>query len=82
MEYRRLGRTGLDVGAVSLGTEYLIDLPREKVVSVIREAIARGINYFDLFYAQEEFRDNMGAAFKGHRDRVFLAGHLGATEKT
>jgi predicted aldo/keto reductase-like oxidoreductase len=37
-----------------------------------------GINYFDLFFAQPEFRDNMGAAFAGHRDNVFLAAHLGA----
>lgn len=78
MEYRSLGRTGLTVSAVSLGTEYLINQPRDHVVTVIREAIARGVNYFDLFFAQAEFRDNMGAAFQGRRDRVLLAAHLGA----
>ena len=81
MEYRRLGRTGLDVSAVSLGTEYLIDPPREHVVGVIHEAIEQGINYFDLFFAQSGFRDTMGVAFKGHRERVFLAAHLGAALK-
>lgn len=80
MEYRRLGRTGFNVSAVSLGTEYLIDLPREHVVSVVAEAVARGVNYFDLFFAQPEFRDNMGAAFAARRDKVHLAGHLGATD--
>jgi predicted aldo/keto reductase-like oxidoreductase len=70
----------LDVSAVSLGTEYLINIPREDVVGVIHEAIAQGINYFDLFFAQAEFRDNMGAAFKGYRDNVFLAAHLGASD--
>ena len=80
MQHRRLGRTGLNVSAISLGTEYLIDIPRERVVEVIHEAIARGINYFDLFFAQPQFRDNMGAAFKGHRDRVYLTAHLGAIE--
>jgi len=77
MEYRKLGETGLEISAVALGTEYLIDLPRQHVVAVIREAIERGINYFDLFYAQPEFRDNMGAAFEGHREKVLLAAHLG-----
>jgi len=80
MEYRTLGKTGLDVGEISLGTEYLLDQPREKAVGVIHMAIERGVNYFDLFYAQPGFRDTMGAAFKGYRDKVILAAHLGAGE--
>jgi hypothetical protein len=78
MEYRTLGRTRLEVSAISLGTEYLIDLPQEHVSSVIHAALDAGINYFDLFWAQPGFRDIMGAAFKGHRQRAFLAAHLGA----
>lgn len=78
MQYRKLGRTGIDVSAISLGTEYLINIPREDVVAVIHEALAQGINYFDLFFAQPEFRDNMGFAFKGYRDKAMLASHLGS----
>ena len=81
MQYRTLGRTGLRVSAIGLGTEYLIDLPRDTVVDVIREAIAQGINYFDLFFAQPEFRDNMGVAFKGKRQQAILAAHLGSIHK-
>jgi predicted aldo/keto reductase-like oxidoreductase len=81
MEYRRLGRTGFEVSAIGLGTEYLIGRPRECVIGVIHRAIERGINYFDLFFAQPEFRDTMGLAFAGHRDRVFLAAHLGAAHQ-
>ncbi len=80
MKHRTLGGTGLEVGIISLGTEYLIDLPRETVVSVIHSAIEQGINYFDLFYAQPEFRDNMRVAFEGCRHRVLLAAHLGSAE--
>ena len=80
MKYRPLGRTGLQVSEVSLGTEYLIDRPRRHVVGVIREAVELGVNYFDLFFAQPAFRDNMGAAFAGLRKKVFLAAHLGAVE--
>jgi predicted aldo/keto reductase-like oxidoreductase len=81
MEYRVLGRTGLRVSAIGLGTEYLIDLPREHVVSVVREATAGGINYFDLFFAQPRFRDIMGEAFKDLRESVILAAHLGAADR-
>jgi len=79
MEFRTLGRTGAAVSVVSLGTEYLINLPRDHVAGVIREAAARGVNYFDLFFAQPEFRDHLGAALRPFRRRVMLAAHLGAT---
>ncbi len=79
MEYRELGRTGLSVSAIGLGTEFLLDQPRDTVVAVIREAIDRGVNYFDAFWAQPAFRDDLGAAFQGRRTRVLLTAHLGST---
>ena len=80
MQYRTLGRTGLRVSAIGLGTEYLIDRPREDVVSVIRKAVAEGVNYFDLFFAQPEFRNNMAAAFEGRREQVYMTCHLGSAQ--
>ena len=81
MLYRKLGRTGADVSAVSLGTEYLLDVSPEPVTRIIHEAIDRGVNYFDLFYAQAAFRDKMGRAFRGRRHDVMLTAHLGAVER-
>ncbi|MBN1579834.1 MAG: aldo/keto reductase [Anaerolineae bacterium] len=81
MNYRTLGRTGLNVSEVSLGTEYLIGAPRERIIAVIREAIAQRINYFDLFCAEPAFRDAMGEAFAGQRENVLYAAHLGAAVK-
>jgi len=81
MQYRKLGKTDVNISAISLGTEYLINLPRDHVVSVIHSALDHGINYFDLFFAQPEFRDNMGYAFKDHRDKAMLAAHLGSTDQ-
>jgi hypothetical protein len=79
MEYRRFGRSGLQVSAISMGTEYVFYQPPTDAIAVVREAVAQGINYFDLFWAKPEFRDTMGEAFRGLRDKVMLAGHLGAT---
>ncbi len=78
MHYRTLGRTGLQISEVSLGTEYLIGKPHAHIGEVIHTALEAGINYFDLFCAEPGFRDAMGAAFAGQRDRVYLAAHLGA----
>ena len=78
MEYRKLGKTGLDVGTIGLGTEYLNEVPRETVVSVVREAVDREVNYIDLFFAHPEIRDDVGFALEGRRDKVIIAGHLGA----
>jgi len=81
MDFQKLGKTGLDVSVIGLGTEYLNGQSRETVVSVVHQGIDRGVNYIDMMFAFSEYRDNFGAALKGHRERVILAGHLGSTEK-
>lgn len=78
MQYRKLGRTGLEVNEISLGTEYLIYETPENAIAVLREAVAWGVNYFDTFWAQPGFRDMLGEAFKGIRSSIYLAAHLGA----
>ena len=80
MKYRKLGKTGLDVSIIGLGTEYLNRKSRKTVVSVVHEAIEKGINYFDLIFAFPEYRDNFGASFKGYRDKIIITGHLGCAE--
>jgi predicted aldo/keto reductase-like oxidoreductase len=81
MEFRKLGRTGLQVSAIGVGTEHLFGQPRDAVISVIRKAIDQGVNYFDVIFAMPEYLDNMGAALRRHRGRVLLTAHLGSTEK-
>jgi len=81
MKFRSLGKTGLEVSVVGLGTEYLNKQPRAIVESVVREAIANGVNYFDLVFSLPEYLDNLSVGFQGQRDRIFMTGHLGSTEK-
>lgn len=81
MRYTKLGRTGLDASIVGLGMEHLLEKPRKTVVSVVREAIECGINYFDLIFCMPDYLDNMAAAFVGQRDKVLLTAHLGSTER-
>ncbi len=78
MNSRILGRTGIEVGMIGLGTEYLNGVAEETVVSVVQEAIDNGVNYIDLLFAFPEYRNNFGMALKGRRDKAVLAGHLGS----
>lgn len=80
MKYRKLGKTGLNVSIIGLGTEYLNRKSRKTVVSVVHEAVEKGVNYFDLVFAFPEYRDNFGASFKGYRDKIIITGHLGCAE--
>jgi predicted aldo/keto reductase-like oxidoreductase len=81
MDYRALGRTGLEVGVLAVGTEHLLRQPPETVAEVIGQAIERGVNYFDVVYAFPDYLDALGAAFEGRREGLLLAGHLGSTVK-
>jgi predicted aldo/keto reductase-like oxidoreductase len=80
MERRELGRTGIDVGVLGLGTEFLHGPTRETVVSVVREAVEAGIDYFDILWPYAEYLDNLGVAFQGLRDRVTLTVHVGCVD--
>ncbi len=77
MKYRKLGRTGVDVGIVGLGAEYLEQASETTVTSVVHAAIDGGVNYIDLFMASPGVRDNFGVALKNRRHQVMVAGHLG-----
>jgi predicted aldo/keto reductase-like oxidoreductase len=81
METTKLGRTGLDVGAIGIGTEHMHGQPRETVVSTLRAAVERGVNYFDVIFAHPEYQSHMEEGFRGLRNDVLLAAHLGSTVK-
>lgn len=67
--YRRLGRTNAMVSDISLGSGQIND------VSVARQAIERGITYFDTApdYSDTASERVLGEAMKGQRDKIFLA---------
>lgn len=84
MQYRKLGRSGLDVGVIGLGAEYLWDFSLgrpaslDTVVSVVDEALDKGLNYIDIPLPAPAVRKNLGIALQGRRQEVMVAGHLGA----
>ena len=71
--YRRLGRTNAFVSDISLGSGS--STGGRQTVDVTREAIERGINYFDTApdYAEAGSERRFGEAMKGRRDEMFVA---------
>jgi len=71
--YRRLGRTNFRVSDICLGSGR-INLENDGE-AIAREAIARGVNYFDTAPDYSGFGSELalGRAMKGRRNRMFLA---------
>jgi len=80
LKYNTLGRTGLEVSEVSIGTEWLEKKSPELITSVIRKAIENGVNYFDIIFNFEEYLTKVSKAIEGHRDKIVLVHHLGSSE--
>jgi len=80
MQYRTIGRTGIQASVIGLGTEYLDEKPYSVVDETIKAALDKGINIFDVFMPGEEVRKNIGKALAGQREKVFIQGHLCSTD--
>lgn len=77
MEYRILGRTGIRVSAIALGCEGLMNKSAGEVKAVLDHAIARDVNFIDIYSPNPELRANIGAALDGRRGEFVIQGHIG-----
>jgi L-glyceraldehyde 3-phosphate reductase len=87
MTYRRCGRSGLRLPAVSLGLWHNFghDTPHEVKRDILRAAFDHGITHFDLANnygpppgsAEEAFGEILRADFAGHRDELIVASKAG-----
>lgn len=78
MEYRNLGRTGVKVAPLALGTDNILNpTPEEESVQMVLRALDAGINLIDTSnsYKQGESERVIGKALKesGRRDEAFIA---------
>ena len=73
MNYRTLGRTGIQVGEVGIGCEGFLEKSRETVREMLE---ALGINCIDLYTPNPEVRVNLGRALRGRREKFILQSHL------
>lgn len=76
MEYRTLGRTGIEVSAIALGCEGFMNKSAEEVKADFDFAIEQGINFVDIYSSNPDLRAHIGQALEGRRDRFVIQGHL------
>ena len=85
MQYRTLGRTGLRVSAVSMGTWNAFDVQGERAIEhvgrLVTEALACGVNLFDTAPMYGEAESVLGRALRGRREGVLIATKVLATDR-
>ena len=80
MKYRELKRcNNLKVSEIALGCEGFMGKSKDEYREMIDRALELGINFIDMYTSNPDFRDNMGAAIAGRRDKIVLQGHIGST---
>ena len=81
MEYRKLGRTGIDVSVIALGCwpfaggGYWGDQDDRASIATVHAALDAGINFFDTAegYGGGHSERVLGAGLKGRRDQAVIA---------
>ena len=82
MNYRKLGKTGLEISEVGFGCIPIIRLKTDEAVKVLQYAFERGINFFDTANAYHDSEYKIGLALKSQRDQVVLATKTGRRDGT
>ncbi len=78
MQYRTLGRTGVQVSTLALGAMNFGAVGRttqEDATAIVDAALEAGVNLIDTadFYSQGQSEEMVGAAIAGRRDDIVLA---------
>lgn len=73
MQYRKLGKTGLDVSAVSYGGIVSMSDGQDLSDRYVSWAVDRGINYFDVAPSYGDAEEKLGNSLRAYRNNIHLA---------
>lgn len=72
MQYRTLGRTGLEVSVVGFGGIPIKDVDRQSAVAIVNRAVDLGINHIHTSPTYGDSASKVGEAIEGRRDDCIL----------
>lgn len=70
---RPLGQTGEKLSIIGFGGIVVSGLEQEAANELVREAVEKGVNYFDVAPTYGNAEERLGPALEPYRERVFLA---------
>lgn len=73
MQYRRLGKTELEVSQISMGALQLGGVPQDKVNEIINYGLEHGLNYIDTSRVYGDSEIKLGKALAGKREEVIIS---------
>ena len=76
MQYRVLGRTGIQVGEIGMGCEGFTGKTPAQVREMVNLMASAGVNCIDLYTPNPQVRADLGAALAGRREKFVLQGHI------
>lgn len=79
MNYRKLGKTGLEVSEIGFGAEWVGGYSLEEVKKLTGYCEDNGINFMDCWMSDPEIRSSLGEAIKETRENWIVQGHFGST---
>lgn len=81
MEYKKLGRTGIEISSISYGGIVSMDDGQDASDKYVSWAIDKGINYFDVAPSYGDAEEKLGNSLKLYRNKINLACKTGQRMK-
>ncbi|MDR0638642.1 MAG: aldo/keto reductase [Spirochaetaceae bacterium] len=79
MEYRQIGKTGIQASVIGLGSEGIARISAAETDRVIGFAIDQGINIMDCCMPGLEVQNHINRALRGKREKMLIQGHIGSS---
>jgi aryl-alcohol dehydrogenase-like predicted oxidoreductase len=78
---RKLGKTGRELSIIGMGGLVVARIEQARADKIVADAVAAGVNYFDIAPSYHDAQSKLGPALKPYRDKAFLACKSGARDK-
>jgi len=73
MQRRPYGKTGVELSILGFGGIVVAKLEQVEANRIVADAVARGVNYFDVAPTYSDAQEKLGPALEPYRKDVFLA---------